>query len=711
MKKKILSKKIEKENIESSSIPTVQKLNVLDLFCGCGGMTKGLVDAGLNVIAGIDVWDKAIESYKKNHHHTAICADLTQYSPERFDEEYNKDKKEITIVVGGPPCFIEGTKVLTDTGYKNIENIELDEKLLTHTGQFQNIINLQRKNYTGELYELDIKYHPEIITCTEEHPFYIRTMVQKWDNKIRRYRNEFKEPEWKNAKDLTLYDYYGMVINTNNVIPEFEFERKINQSTTIKEKIILDDIDYWYMMGYFVGDGWIEETKKRDKSIRYLIKFAINNADEEEVFFRISKILKITDQKVNSGKCKKFGCQNFIWHNILKQFGKYAYGKIIPEWVHNAPKEYIEEFIKGYMKADGCIGIKNKSKYHKITTVSYNLAYGLQRLYLKIGIISSVKKTIKPKTYIIEGRTVNQRNVYNVIVYTDKIKSYSSFIENNYVWFKPFKIMKKSVENIPVYNFEVENDNSYIVQNTIVHNCQSFSMAGARDPNDPRSSLFMEFVRYLNYFSPKAFMMENVIGILSAKTASGENVIDIIMNLLEVNYTCVICKLYASDFEVPQNRRRVIIFGIRKDLQITPQPPTPVITSIENRIPVRTVLLPQEEVDRSYYLSDRALEGIRRKKEKSKENGSGFGAQMLDMDKPSFTIPARYWKDGYDALVKYSDTEIRRLTVLELQRIQSFPDDYIFEGSKKDKIMQIGNAVACRFAYHLGIHLIQTLQQ
>lgn len=239
--------------------------------------------------------------------------------------------------------------------------------------------------------------------------------------------------------------------------------------------------------------------------------------------------------------------------------------------------------------------------------------------------------------------------------------------------------------------------------------CQSYSMAGARDPNDPRASLFMEFVKYLNYFSPKAFMMENVIGILSVKTASGENVIDIIMNLLEVNYKCVICKLYASDFEVPQNRRRVIIFGIRKDLNITPQPPTPVITSIENRIPVRSILLPKEEVDRSYYLSERALQGIQRKKEKSKENGSGFGAQMLDMDKPSYTIPARYWKDGYDALVKYSDTEIRRLTVLELQRIQSFPDDYILEGSKKDKIMQIGNAVACRFAYHLGRHLIQTL--
>jgi DNA (cytosine-5)-methyltransferase 1 len=98
------------------------------------------------------------------------------------------------------------------------------------------------------------------------------------------------------------------------------------------------------------------------------------------------------------------------------------------------------------------------------------------------------------------------------------------------------------------------------------------------------------------------------------------------------------------------------------------------------------------------------------KKKKSKEAGKGFGAQFLDLNKPSYTIPARYWKDGYDALVKYSDAEIRRLTITELKRIQTFPDNYVINGSKKYIIMQIGNAVACRFAYHLGKHIINILQ-
>jgi len=239
--------------------------------------------------------------------------------------------------------------------------------------------------------------------------------------------------------------------------------------------------------------------------------------------------------------------------------------------------------------------------------------------------------------------------------------------------------------------------------------CQGFSIAGKRNTNDPRNSLFMEYVKYLNYFNPKAFIMENVIGILSMKTEKNEKVIDIILNELSKNYNCIVTKLYASDFGVPQNRRRTIIIGIRKDLEIIPETPKSIL-SVENRIPVKNILISKNDVEKNYYLSEKALIGIQNKKKRAKENGTGFGAQFLDFDKPSFTIPARYWKDGYDALVKYSDTEIRRLTIVELMRIQSFPDDYILEGSKKEIIMQIGNAVACKFAYHLGKHIIKTLQ-
>lgn len=590
---------------------TTHTFNVIDLFCGCGGMSKGLTDAGLNIIAGIDIWDKAIESYNKNYDHKAYCEDLTTFPPEKFNELYNKENKKIDILVGGPPCFIAGTKVLTNSGYKNIEDVLLEDKLLTHKDKFQKIVNLQRKIYSGDLYELNIKYHPENIFCTEEHPFYVREKKRIWDNSIRRYKTYFDEPVWKKAKELTLNDYYGMIINNNNIIPEFTFDKIINQHKTEKINIKLDKKEDWFMMGYFIGDGWIEETKKRDFSIRHNIRFAINNKDENEVFEKINKILPIVYQKCNSGKCKIFGCSNYIWFQIFKMFGKYAHDKLIPEWVQDAPKDFIQEFIKGYMKADGNI---TKDDILQLTTVSYNLAYGLQRLYLKLGYIFGINKTIRPKTCIIQGRTVNQRDTYTIRGCLKRERDVSSFIENNYVWYLPFKITKTNIVDTFVYNFEVENDNSYIVMNIIAHNCQSYSIAGKRDKNDPRNALFMEYVKYLNYFKPKAFIMENVIGMLSKKTANGENVIDIIMEQLNINYNCIINKLYASDFEVPQNRRRTIIIGIRKDLNILPKEPVPIIKNIYDRIPVKTILIPKEEIDKKYYLSEKALVGIIKKK-------------------------------------------------------------------------------------------------
>ena len=72
--------------------------------------------------------------------------------------------------------------------------------------------------------------------------------------------------------------------------------------------------------------------------------------------------------------------------------------------------------------------------------------------------------------------------------------------------------------------------------------------------------------------------------------------------------------------------------------------------------------------------------------------------KAIDPEKPCYTISARYWKDGSDALVKYSDKEIRMLTPEEAAAIQTFPKNYKFHGSKRVIYTQIGNAVPARLA-------------
>jgi DNA (cytosine-5)-methyltransferase 1 len=165
--------------------------------------------------------------------------------------------------------------------------------------------------------------------------------------------------------------------------------------------------------------------------------------------------------------------------------------------------------------------------------------------------------------------------------------------------------------------------------------------------------------------------------------------------------------LLAADYGVPQKRRRVIFLGWRADVP-EPHHPEPTHTK-DTYVCMRTVLLPRDEVPKKYYHSQKMIDGFVARKARNEENGKGFGAQFVKEDQPCYTISARYHKDGSDALVKYSDTEIRRLTEKEVARVQSFPDTFVFPGSGVQTYKQVGNAVACKLAAAIGGSLLKLL--
>jgi DNA (cytosine-5)-methyltransferase 1 len=566
------------------------QLRFIDLFCGIGGFHQALSKLGAKCVLACDI-DKDCRTVYKDNYGIEPVTNIKE-----IDEKIMPD---FDVLCGGFPCFVAGTQTLTNNGYKNIEDVQLTDKLLTHTGQFHNILNLQRKTYNGQMFDLKIKYHPEIITATEEHPFYVREKKKVWNCSLNKYNYTYGEPEWKIASKLTKNDYYGMVINNKHIIPEFTFDKIINKHKTEQINIKLDNLDYWFVMGYLVGDGWVEETTKKDGRCMYKIRFAINNKDENEVFERINRVIPITDKKCDNGKCKKFGCSNLVWFNILKKFGKYAHGKLIPEWVQDAPKEFIQEFINGYMKADGCIS----NNVLQITTVSHNLAYGLQRLYLKLGHIFSINKCIRPKTYIIEGRTVNQKDTYCVKGVLQREKNVSSFIEGNYVWYAPFKITKRETSQIPVYNFEVETDNSYVVKNVCVHNCQAFSNGGKKLCfEDDRGLLFDEIVRIARVKKPKFMFLENVKHIL--KVSNGKVIDYIKQKIASIGYTLQLFQISPHNYGIPQQRERVYFVCVRNDIYNGNEI---VLPTYSGKLEFTKFLDKKEEIDPKYFIKDDTL--------------------------------------------------------------------------------------------------------
>ena len=376
----------------------------------------------------------------------------------------------LTVFPVIPTCFVENTLVLTDNGYKYIQDVEKNDKLYTHEGNFQKINDFQTKIYTGEMINIKTSYHPNIISCTPEHPFYVKQIDivsgYKSVNGKPQYYKEKKigEAEWINAGDLNSNHFIGMKRNTKNIIPEFNLEKNVLK--------ILSNHDEWVLFGYYVGDGWIDLNRKgrfylslHDKDTEFISKL-LNSLN---ISFYIKKedhdtIEESDEESDEEDKCKSFECQNIILWNIFKEFGHLAHNKKIPSWVQDAPKEYIESFLDGYCEADGYNHSRNQIQ---LKTVSTDLAFSVQLLYMKLGKLAGIYYGKKSKP-----SKKRDHRPYNTSIIKERTKDLNIYhIEDDYIWFKITKNKKSFVNDIKVYNFEVDKDNSYCVENLISHNC------------------------------------------------------------------------------------------------------------------------------------------------------------------------------------------------------------------------------------------------
>jgi DNA (cytosine-5)-methyltransferase 1 len=222
--------------------------------------------------------------------------------------------------------------------------------------------------------------------------------------------------------------------------------------------------------------------------------------------------------------------------------------------------------------------------------------------------------------------------------------------------------------------------------------CQGFSVANKfRKADDDRNKLYHQFVRAVSEKRPKYFLAENVRGILSLER--GEAIKKIASDFKEQGYDVEYRLFNAADFQVPQNRYRVFIWGIRSDLKTLRKWPEE--TSQECRIPVGRALAEIPEPDSEHTL----LNHIGSKYKITNRNFTG--CRTTDPDKPCPTIIARGNGKGGVNAIQHPDNH-RRMTVREQAVIQTFPIDFEFHGSMSSCYRQIGNAVPVALAAAFG---------
>lgn len=239
--------------------------------------------------------------------------------------------------------------------------------------------------------------------------------------------------------------------------------------------------------------------------------------------------------------------------------------------------------------------------------------------------------------------------------------------------------------------------------------CQGFSVAGKRDPDDPRNALFRQFVRVVSEIRPLYVVMENVPGILTMQNGQVREAI--VEAFSEIGYPNMsVGVLEAADYGVPQFRARAIFVANRVGLpnpypkaQLTPDKYRPIESAIGD-LPAYT---PKPEINHEWTRHSAAfMERIAKV-----PPGGSLYETFFDAFKRQYPgLPSMTVKENHGGTHIHPHLN-RVISAREMARLQTFPDTFIFEGRMKKVMWQVGNAVPPRLAECIGLALLPFLSR
>jgi hypothetical protein len=324
-----------------------------------------------------------------------------------------------------PLCIPKGKLIYVNQGFKTIENVEIDDVVITHTGSFNKVTNKFKRDYDGDLVSIKLYNDHETISVTPEHPVFVIKRNEFITKKGRFQNINDIEPKWIEAKNIEIGD---LVIRTT--IKQKYFENILIDLLDFDEKLVFDEDYVWYKNGYnskgeqkkynryvnlwdlsFLFGWYISEgTFDNNKLI-----FTLNAENEKNIAEEILKQIKLlfnADGTISiKNKTLRVSVSSKILSKLFKKYcQKLAYNKIIPDEFLFGPSQHLKILLENMVLGDGHI---TKNGYGYTTTseiLSRQLVFANQRLNIKTSSqISKRKRLDKRKCYVLTW-SINNEN-------------------------------------------------------------------------------------------------------------------------------------------------------------------------------------------------------------------------------------------------------------------------------------------------------------
>ena len=445
--------------------------------------------------------------------------------------------KDIAVIPAH--CLKPSTFLHCNPHDKRIEEIKEGDKVLTHNGRFEKVLQVYQRSYVGNMYKIVPWYFREGIVTTPEHPFLAIKSFKKCPStkgtckslcskrtfcKKRAYVNY--TPAWIQAKDFETGDFllYPRPTKTKDIrticmtnlldckrigcgtiIPK----TSQNKRNPINDVIKIND-SFCRLAGYYAAEGYLISNEA--------VGFSFNAKEKEyidDVINLMKMVFGICKFKIDSRR-KKQGDIIFFSHVLNSFFKKMfycsnetrAWNKCIPDWMILLPKEKLAELLRGWWRGD--MGY----------TVSRKLANQMKMVCLKLGIIPSIaidtaKNFNARGKHFIDGRKIVTsrdtfifsnlsffENDYGLLKehcfrkFINKRASKHGWLDTNYVYLPVRKITKENYKGV-VFNLEVAKDNSYVTEYAAVHNCWTpwFAVFGSNSGFDRLEDCFQSHTK------------------------------------------------------------------------------------------------------------------------------------------------------------------------------------------------------------------------